>query len=269
MFASDTGSLDPKYPLNTMYGKVLKMLGATRLAVYAIGISPNSTRANTTVSQSFARVGGKTPVLDDSVAYGGVDFTAAALIAKQKNVNALWPNLTGASNIALAQAYKDAGIKLKAAAFPVGYDPALINSPAWSTVQGDIFESVFHPFGVPDAGTKTMQAALEKYDHFSKTQFATFSQNEGWLGADLMIRGLQGAGTNPTHASVIKSLRSIKSYDGNGLLANPVNYSTIFGHDPKELCIWLERAEKNGFVLVQNQPVCGTDIPGTSSTGSS
>ena len=80
MFASVYGSLDPSYPVNTMYGKMLKEFGGTKLATYAIGISPDSVRANCDIAQSFSRVGGKTAVNDTSVPFGSVDFTSAALM---------------------------------------------------------------------------------------------------------------------------------------------------------------------------------------------
>ena len=79
-----------------------------------------------------------------------------------------------------------------------------------------------------------------------------------------MIKGLQLAGPNPTQAAVIKDLRNLKSYTANGLLANPINYSTIFGHDLPKQCSWVMQAEQTGFKAVSSQPVCGTDIPGTS-----
>ena len=129
MFASVYGSLDPSYPVNTMYGKVIKQFGGSKLATYAIGISPDSVRANSDVEQSLSRVGGKTVVNDASVPFGSVDFTSAALIAKQDGVNALWPNLDNASDIALTEAYKQAGIKLKVDALPVGYSSSLIQQP--------------------------------------------------------------------------------------------------------------------------------------------
>ena len=77
------------------------------------------------------------------------------------------------------------------------------------------------------------------------------------------------AGANPTRAAVIKDLRSIKSYTANGLLPKPIDYATNFGHDPAEQCVWVLRAEKSGFVPASSQPVCGTDIKGTSSASSS
>ena len=78
-----------------------------------------------------------------------------------------------------------------------------------------------------------------------------------------MIKGLQLAGTNATQAGVIKALRNVKAYNGNGLLPITINYSTDFGHDPAQSCGWYLRAEKSGFVPVSSQPDCGTDLPGT------
>ncbi|MDA8343676.1 MAG: ABC transporter substrate-binding protein, partial [Actinomycetota bacterium] len=121
---------------------------------------------------------------------------------------------------------------------------------------------------LPDAGTRQMQAAMEKYAHFTKSQFPTYSQYEAWAGADLMIKGLEMAGKNATRAAVIKDLRGLKSYNVNGLLPNPINYSTIFGHDLPKQCTWIMKAVKNGFVPWSSQPFCGTDLPGTSTASS-
>ena len=119
--------------------------------------------------------------------------------------------------------------------FPTGYDPAVIGSPSWSSVQGGYFDTTFRPFDIPNAGTKQMQSALEKYAHFKSSDFPTFSQYESWLGADLMIKGLELAGKNPTRAAVISDLRHLKSYNGNGLLPQTINYSTDFGKDLAEV----------------------------------
>ena len=266
MFASDEGSVDPKYPVNTAIGDFLKAHGGTVIGSYGYSISPSSTRAAVATTKSFVDAGGKVGVLDTSVAYGGVDFTAAALVAKQKGVDAMVPAMTASSNYALATALKQTGVKLKATLFPTGYEPDVINSPAWPTLQGDYFFSAFRPWSLPDAGTQQMQTAMEKYAHFTKSQFPTYGQYEAWLGADLMIKGLQMAGPSPTQASVIKDLRGLKSYNANGLLPHPINYATIFGHDLAQTCFWVLRAEKTGFTTVSSTPVCGKDLPGTSTS---
>jgi branched-chain amino acid transport system substrate-binding protein len=269
MFASDEGSVDPKYPVNTFIGSFLKSHGGTVLGSYGYSISPSSSRSAIQTADSFKHAGGKVGVLDTTVPFGSVDFTSAALVAKQHDINAMVPALDNDSNYALATALKQAGVKLKAVLFATGYEPSVIKSPAWKTLQGDYFLSFFRPFDLPNAGTRQMQAAMEKYAGFTASQFPTFSQYEAWAGADLMIKGLELAGKNPTRAAVIKDLRSVKSYDVNGLLPQPINYSTIFGHDPAETCSWFMKAQSNGFVPVSSQPICGKDIPGTSTASSS
>src|ERR1035438_8848392 len=111
----------------------------------------------------------------------------------------------------MATAMKQAGVHLKAVVFPTGYEPSAVTSPAWPELQGDYFDTEFRPFAVPDAGTKAMQAALEKYDHFSKTRFPTLNEYEAWVGADLMIQGMQRAGKNATSAGIIRGGRRLHS----------------------------------------------------------
>jgi hypothetical protein len=78
-----------------------------------------------------------------------------------------------------------------------------------------------------------------------------------------MIKGLELAGSNPTHASVIHALRNLKTYNGNGILPQNLNFSTDFGKDLPKACGWYMIAERNGFVPASSQPYCGVDIPNT------
>ena len=268
MFSSDHGSVDPKYPVNTLVGGFLKSHGGTVIGTYGYGIAPQSAAAARGAAESFQDAGGKVGVENTTIAFGGTDFTAEALVAKQDGVNAMTPSMDNNSNFALATALKQAGVNLKAALYATGYEPAVINSPVWSTLQGGYFLSAFRPWSLPNAGTEQEQAALEKYAHLTKSQFATFGETESWLGADLMIKGLQMAGSNPTRATVIKDLRSIKAYNGNGLLPITINYSTVFGHDPAN-CAWVMKATKTGFVPVSSQPFCGHDVAGTTTLSGS
>ena len=254
MFASDNGSVDPKYPVNTLIGSFLKQHGGTILGSYGYGISPSSARAAIGVGDAFTHAGGKVGVLDTTVTFGSVDFTSAALAAKQANINALSPAMDNDSNYALATALEQEGVKLKAVLFATGYEPGVIKSSVWATLQGDYFLSFFRPFSLPNAGTAQMASALQKYAHFSKSQFPSFGQYEAWAGADLMIKGIQLAGKNPTHAAIIKDLRSVTSYTANGLLPKPLDFATDFGHDPAKECSWVMKAEKNGFVPISSQP---------------
>jgi branched-chain amino acid transport system substrate-binding protein len=263
MFAADAGSVDPTYPVNTAIGSFMKAHGGTVVCSYGYSISPSSSRSALGTVRSFVHAGGREGVLDTSIPFGGVEFTTAALVAKQKGCNAFYAGLDDNSNVALASALRTAGVKPKVVVFPTGFESSLIGTPAWNAVQGGYFDTVFRPFQLPNAGTRQMQAALRKYEHFSASQFPSFSEYESWLGADLMIKGLQLAGKNPTRPGIIHALRSIKSYNGNGLLPGTFNYSTNFGHDSAKACGWYMMAKKSGFVPSSSQPWCGTDLPGT------
>jgi branched-chain amino acid transport system substrate-binding protein len=264
MFAADTGSLDPKYPVNTAIGKFLVSHGGTVVGAYGYGVSPSSTRSAIGTVQSVQHAGGKKGVLDTSIPFGSVAFTPTALAAKSSGVNAIYAGMDDNSNFALATSLKQDGVNVKAVVFPTGYEPSAIKSSAWKYLQGDYFDSGFHPFQVPNAATTQMQSVLIKYDHFTKSEFPTFDQYEAWAGADLMLTGLKAAGSHATSpAAVIKALRGIKSYSIGGLLPNPIDYSTIFGHDLPQSCGWFLEAKANGFVPTSSKPFCGTDIPGT------
>ena len=269
MFASDNGSVNPSYPVNTQIGDFLKSHGGTVLGAYGYSISPSSSRAAIGSAQSFQHAGGSVGVLDTTVPFGSVDFTSTALVAKQKGINALIPALDNDSNYALATSLAQAGVKLKAVLFATGYQPDTIGSPVWNTLQGDYFLSLFRPFSLPNAGTEQMQAAMEKYAGFTSTQFPTFSQYEAWAGADLMIKGLLLDGPNPTRAGVIAKLRGVASYNANGLLPQNLDYATNFGKNPPEECAWILQAARSGFNVTSPTPTCGTDLPHTDTASSS
>ena len=268
MFASDRGSVNPRYPVNTGIAKSFRQRGAKVIGTYGYSISPSSTSAAIGNARAFQLLGGKVGVLDTSVPFGSVDFTNEALVAKQRKVDSIVPGLDDNSNYALATALQQAGAKLKGVVFATGYEPGVISSPVWSTVQGYYFLSPFRPFSLPNSGTQQMGSALQKYAGFTKSQFPTFSQYEAWLGADLMIKGLLLSGSNPTSAEVIKQLRGVKAYNGNGILPITINYSTVFGHDLPS-CSWYLQAQKSSFVPVSSQPLCGADVAGTSTRSGS
>ena len=173
------------------------------------------------------------------------------------------------SNYALATALKQAGVHPQGGVFATGYEPDVINSPAWSALQGDYFSRSSVPGCMPDAGTEQMQAAMEKYAHFTKTDFPSFSQYEAWAGADLMIKGLERAGSNPTQASrdprpaehqVLQRQRAAA--------AEPSTTRPSSGTTRRRPCTWVIQATKTGFKMAAPKPLCGTDIPGTATASS-
>src|SRR6185437_16866493 len=86
MFAGDTGSVDPKYPVSTLFGTFFKKYGGPTSVIgsYGYGISPSSARSAVGTAKSAERNGLKVGVLDTSVPFGSVAFGPAALTAKSK-----------------------------------------------------------------------------------------------------------------------------------------------------------------------------------------
>ena len=171
MFAADAGSVDPKIPVNTVFSSFLRAHGGTVIGSYGYGISPTSSRGATSAERAFQSEGGKVGVLDTSIPLGSTAFTPVALVAKQHGVNAVFAAMDNDSNVALATALSQAGVRLKSVVFPTGYGPSLITSPAWKSVQGDYFVSELRPADVPDAGTVRLTDALQKYEHRPSSQF--------------------------------------------------------------------------------------------------
>ena len=182
MFASDVGSVDDKYPVNTSIGAFMKAHGGSVICSYGYGISPSSSRSAIGTNLSFVHAGGKVGVLDTSIPFGSVAMTTPALTAKQKGCNAYYAGLDDNSNDALATALQQEGVKPKVMVFPTGYEPSAIGTPAWNAVQGGYFETEFRPFSLPNAGTQQMQSALEKYAHFSSKEFPSFASTSRGSG---------------------------------------------------------------------------------------
>jgi ABC-type branched-subunit amino acid transport system substrate-binding protein len=253
--------VDPTFPINVGLAKFFKAHGGTVLGTYGYGVSESSARAASGTGTAAKSVGMKVGIVDTSVPFGGVAFTTEALAAKSAGVNTLYGTMDDDSNFALLTAMQQAGVKLKVVEFPTGYEPSIIHSPIWKSLQGVYFSAEFRPFSIPDAGTSQMAAALQKYAHRKPSNFPTYNIYEGWTGADLMIKGIQLAGKNPTSAKIITQLRQVKDYSANGLLPYNINYSTIFGHNEPQSCGWYMKAEKNGFVATTVAPVCSGYIP--------
>jgi branched-chain amino acid transport system substrate-binding protein len=248
MFAADTGSVDPTYPVAVGIAKFLQQEGGTVLGSYGYGISPSSARSASGTVTAAKSLHMKVGVSDLSVPFGSVAFTPEALAAKSAHVDSLYASMDNDSNFALLTALQQAGVKLKSVVFPTGYEQDIIHASIWKAVQGDFFVSEFRPFSLPDAGTKQMGAALDKYEHHGPSYFPAYNIYESYVGADLMIKGLLLAGKGATSAAVIKDLRGVTSYNADGLLPRAIDYATVFGKNGGDaLCDWYMKAETNDF----------------------
>jgi len=266
MFPADTENTNPASPWSKSYGDFFKAHGGTVVGTYGYGISPSSKNATYASAKSSLAAGLKVGVMDVSVQFGTESFGSEALAGKSAGINALTSQMDVNSDIALLAALKQNGVNPKVVSFATGYQDTLPSSNIWSTVQGVYFGASIRPWNIPmNAGTTAEKAALTKYGSFKANNFPDLGQNESYLGADLMILGLQKAGANPTSASVIKALRNTTDYNANGLLPVTLNYKINFGYNTHIGCEWYEKAETSGFVATSATPTCTPYIPGSTS----
>ncbi len=261
---SGTGSTatgtDPHGPQYTVFGNFIKGQGATSLASFGYSIPPSSAQAAKGAAESARAAGVKVGLVDTSIPLGSVNATPIALQIKQSGADALQLAMDNNTNFAIITAAKQAGANLKAAVAAAGYGQTLLDDPsAVAAAQGVYFESLFAPEG---PAVDAMKATFTKYAGFSGVPDIQWAS--GYVGADLVIKGLELAGKNPTRQSFMNGLRGVTNYTAGGLLPNPANFSlSEFGTSPDTACGYFTKLQGSTFVPVpaDGKPVCGTKIP--------
>ena len=252
---SISGPSDPKDPQYTTFSDFVKKHGGTRCGSVGYAISPSSMAAASGFLFACQKAGLTNAYLNNSLPFGSIDVTTLALEIKAARVDSLYLPLDENSNFAIMTALKQAGVNLKVVINATGYGQALIgDTAATPDAQGAWFSPAGLPVELKTPATKAFQAALARYAQYKGVP--DFSWYEGWGGADLMIKGLQLAGKNPTRSGFIKALHKVTNYNLGGLEPTAVNFSlSHFGKAATNLCGYL--AQFKGDAFVNPTKVCG------------
>jgi branched-chain amino acid transport system substrate-binding protein len=256
--------LDAGYPASTEYGTFLKSIGVTNMAGFAYAVSPSSTASIKQQQKSVLAAGLKAGYTNLSVPFGGSDFTADVLAMKSAGVNGYACSCVESSDLALATAAKQGGLVAKGL-FYTGYSQSTLSDPtAAAAANGQYFTTITVPFELHQAGTNAILANLKKYDPKYTGGDPDYGLLGGYLSAQLMIKGLEVAGQNPTRASFISGMHGVTSYDDNGILPSPVDFSLAnFGKYPQTSCDYFVQLQGKNFVPLPK--VCGHLIPNSNS----
>jgi len=241
--------------VSTGGAQFLKDHGATNVASIGIDVTESATAAKGSADAAKA-VGMKVGYLKTDIPATGTDYTADVAAMKEKGVDTLWGSIQQPLYTQLYNKAKEAGIQFKAALSPTGYDQRLL-SAFGKDLAGVYFLIDFAPFELKLPAHKKFEDAMAKYSPDAQPAKQQLSMN-GWLAADLAIRGLQEAGKCPTREAFIKNLRKVKDYDADGLLLKPVNEAKTFGK--VQTCYNYVQVSADGtkFELVDGAvPFCG------------
>jgi branched-chain amino acid transport system substrate-binding protein len=255
---------------NTYYypnysGKFLQAIGSTKPAGFAYGISPSSTASIKAIFAGGSQTGLTKCYENLSVPFGGVDFTADVLAVKQAGCDSVTGSFVDASDLALATAVGQAGLTNVKKLWFTGYDSNTLATPAAKAAfEGSYFQNtIIWDSSNPPVGT--MLANLAKYDpKYTAGELPDFGTWGSYLSADLMIKGLQLAGQNPTRKAFISTLRGVSSYNAGGILPSPTSFAN-FGTPqmiPATNCTNFVQLKNGAFVNANpnGKPVCASTV---------
>ncbi len=238
-----------------------KSLGATKLA----GIAANTSAAAgvDAIFDTFPKFG-LSKCYSGILPLGSINVTTDVLAIKNAGCDGLYVSNVDSTAVAFGQGLKDAGLNLKAAFLGEGYDNTVLhNATNRAAVKNGYFGgTALDPnFTQPNAATTNMLTALRKYDNSFPGGIPDLGLFGGWEAADLMILGLEHAGTNPTRTSFMSNLRKVASYDVGGLLPSSWGF-THLGTDlqaiPKTTCTYFYQMQGDKFVVANHgKPYCG------------
>ncbi len=244
--------------------KVMKQLGAKKVAALAYGASASSTAsAKTLMDYAVPKVGLDPVYTNTSVEFGSTDAGPLALGIKNSGADAVYLPMVAASNIAVIQSLQQNGVEMKANVLATGYGQEFLDSPVAKTLKPNtVLFQTYKPVELKDKSTKQFQADLKKYAGL--TGVPDYGQYTGYITCELAILGLQNAGKTPTRRGFIDGLRKLGTYDEAGLACTPVDISLEgISKAPTTGCSYFMYVKDGKFVVMnKGKPFTG-DLVGS------
>ncbi|WP_261567663.1 ABC transporter substrate-binding protein [Frankia gtarii] len=247
-FASQTGQS------TTTLGDFVRQQGGTKAALAISFLSETAKLYADGVSASL-RHAGIDVVTQDVDATNTADVARKIIASGADTIIAAAPLdlYTGVLDAAVS-----AGHPFKVAVSVVSYDPRLL-APYGQKLAGSYAQLSFAALERDRPVQRRFLQAMATYSP-EISPAGQQSAIDGWLSADLFIRGLKTQQGCPTRDSYIKGLRAVKDYDADGMMVNKINFATDQGK--LDLCYDFVRIAKTGdrFEVVSPEPFCGARI---------
>jgi branched-chain amino acid transport system substrate-binding protein len=231
-------------------GGLFKALHITKLATVVANVPAAIQAANGLFAA--AKSVGVSKCLDDVVPLSQVNYTTFALQMKQLGCNGIEILQGVAACIAVQTALKQAGLDHVADLCATGYDQAILDqAAARKAMQGTYSEATLNVLGNHlSPPVKLFLSNMKKYTTWPggiPSQEILYS----YESADLMIKGLQLAGPNPTQKTFISKLRNLNHWTSEGLIAAPgedfQHFGTLQGV-PKQGCSQLLELKGKSYI---------------------
>ena len=238
----------------------LKQAGVTKVANLN-HVSTGASASGNATAALFQYVNGISQVLRISDEPQGThDATSTALRIKNAGADGAIMVMFIDGAISIAQSLKQQGVNLKTMYIAGLSDPAVLKT-ANGALDGAIgvnYGTV--PVGVNNRAVKTFAAGMKA----SGLNPYSSAAPQGFLGADLLIKGLKVAGKCPTRAGFINNLRNVTNYDGGGLVPEKISFRPgLMPNGNPPLCAWYLVAQGTNL-LPDTKATCGAKYIDTS-----
>jgi branched-chain amino acid transport system substrate-binding protein len=244
----------------TISPKIMKALGASKVAAIGYGVSPSSSAAVKTLQQYAVPALGLDPVYTNtSVDFGTSDVGPLVLGMKNAGADAGWYAMDLSTNLALAQGLIQNGVKMKAQLMATGYGHELLDQPVAKTLGPDIILTTgWAPVELKTKATKRFQADLKKYAGF--TDVPDFGIYTGYIDCDMAIMGLERQGDDLDPSTYWQALRSVGTYNAGGGLGctnSSLSLETygkiVVGNEAngQRVCTWALQVKDGKFVVLK------------------
>jgi branched-chain amino acid transport system substrate-binding protein len=202
----------------TVMPKIMKSLGATKVAGLGYGISPSSANAvKSFMTNGVPKAGLEAAYTNTSVDFGTTDVGPLVLGIKNAGADAAFYAMNANTNLAIAAGLVQNNVQMKVQMMATGYGQNLLDQPIAQTMSPNILMTQgWAPVEVQSKATKQLQSDLKKYADY--TGVPDFGIYTGYVDCDLAILGLEQQGQNLDPNTFADSLRKVGKYNlGGGL----------------------------------------------------
>lgn len=209
--------------LTMLYGS--EQLGLDKLCVFTSVIGSTGPAYQAAVDR-WSETTGKEPLyIDDTVAYGGADYTSYIVRAKEAGCdgivsNAVEPDAIGQIKAANQQGWDDVTFLFLTSVYSENFATAITNSGAGVYVPAEFF-----PFTAENEINADWRDLMEE----NNIALTSFSQG-GYLAATFMVEVLESIDGDITRDSVNEALANMQPID-NDMIAYPYQFDKIAAQD--------------------------------------
>ena len=257
---STTGGIDPVHPeLQAALGStaLFKTIGVTNVGGLAYGISPSSTASIKDMRTALQDNGLKMGYENLSVPFGTTDVSSDVLSMKNAGIDMAVCSCVQSTVLAMVTGLGQSGSKSKSLSSrlptrrcsrmrppprPLRTCTTAASSRRWTPTTRPRAPSK------PTSRPSTPATLLGTYPSFGTT--------DAYLGAVLMVEGLQVAGHNPTRQSFITNLTKVTNWNALRLIPIGVSFNH-FGTSEPSYCEFYVHVQGQAFAALNSgKPYC-------------